>query len=226
MALNTALTPPRGKKRHSSLAPSLLLHLTGAAKPPPSRPHINGMCILSFALNGHTMRLQEMQHRQKGRSVIGDDTRQDGLLLLRLDLTLGDLYPSCLTHLLETFKREYTKINTHYVRCIWGLIIKGTIPRVPAFFLWFWDQSLLQPIMTSKTKMDILKGELVRGKPSSINRLRWALEVPFRACLAKSLQVFPNSSIFQKLSASSGNTHSWIVFKLHLVLKFLAQIPL
>lgn len=47
------------------------------------------MCILSFALNGHTMRLQEMQHRQKGRSVIGDDTRQDGLLLLRLDLTLG-----------------------------------------------------------------------------------------------------------------------------------------
>ena len=54
-----------------------------------SRPHINGMCILSFALNGHTMRLQEMQHRQKGRSVIGDDTRQDGLLLLRLDLTLG-----------------------------------------------------------------------------------------------------------------------------------------
>ena len=45
-------------------------------------------------------------------------------------------------------------INTHYITCIWGWLLRGTIPRVPPFSLWltipryrrglvgFWSQDL------------------------------------------------------------------------------------
>ena len=46
-----------------------------------------------------------MQHRQKGRSVVGDDTRQDGLLLLRLDFTLDDFLDQNLLQLSGKVKK-------------------------------------------------------------------------------------------------------------------------
>ena len=48
---------------------------------------------------------------------------------------LGWRAPSCLTPILEPFKRGLGPINTQYIICFLVFIIKGTIPRVP-FFLW------------------------------------------------------------------------------------------
>ena len=50
-------------------------------------PHVDGMCILSFSLHIHPVRLQKMQDRQKGAGILRDHTGQNGLLLFGLDFT-------------------------------------------------------------------------------------------------------------------------------------------
>lgn len=58
-------------------------------------PHVDRMCILSFSLDMHPVRLQEVQNWQKGAGIFRDHAGENGLLLFGLNLTLvGDWWPT------------------------------------------------------------------------------------------------------------------------------------
>ena len=53
------------------------------------------MCILSFSLDMHPVRLQEVQNWQKDAGIFRDHAGENGLLLFGLNLTLvGDWWPN------------------------------------------------------------------------------------------------------------------------------------
>ena len=81
-----------------------------------------------------------------------------------------ELHPYLLTPPPRSPLKKDIPINTHDVRCILDLIIKGTIPRVPDFFLWYlWNVQLHLP-EGSTLAGEFPRGEIHHGQKTSAMR--------------------------------------------------------
>ena len=72
----------------------------------------------------HQQLLNRQLSRCTGRERWGGSNGGDGGPLA--------VWPSCSSPL----KGDWDPRNSHYIRCIWGWLLRGTIPRVPIFSLW------------------------------------------------------------------------------------------